>query len=241
MRIQYFLVVAAIVCCIIANEVVAIPSRPTGAYSVPFVKVIDISKYFPAAIGSKWEYKVTVGKEHPIVTRLVRFNIGNRTVGLIQRNSLLLKEGSVFSLVIEVKEIAQLQGQQGIEVGVIKDELGFFEGADRVVWIFRQEPSFMVFQILVSQPAGEEEILSVRPLIAIKAVESKTGTEDVLTPVDYSENLLHLVRKVASTSALVDNGYTEHYYYKKGIGLVRLEQEVKGEVSMTWDLITEKE
>ncbi len=67
---------------------------------------------------------------------------------------------------------------------------------------------------------------------------------DTEIPANEEENVLHFVRIVGSTENefgfgedYVFKGFSEDMWFARGKGLVRLEQKVDGEVSMTWTLV----
>jgi len=227
-----------IMSCIMIGQSFSIPTGPTINPPFSYANLIDVTRYFPMEVGIKWTYEITIGEKNPVVSSIARGNIGNTTVVREQRGTLVIEEGKIFNLTIEVKEVTQLEGKQGVELEITEDDdFKLFRGADRVVWILREKPTFAVFQILVSQPEGEESIFSVRPLITPVAMEGKHPSQGFLTPIRHEGSSLHLLRMVGSTGPDVDNGFTEHFYYEKDVGMVKLVQKRDGVVSMTWKLI----
>jgi len=222
---------------LIVGGAIAIPQQGRSGQMFPSTTV-NLRQFFPTEKGTDIEIDIEIGKVGPVVSRIFRYDNENITMAVEQKSTLVIEEGSMFRLEMEVGGEIQVDGNMAVAVKILKDELALFHGATAVAWMLKQEPPFAVFQVLVSEKAGEEALFSVSPIFTAGALESKNG-QGSFKLIGYEDEELHMVRVTESTGPKVDNSCTEHYYYKKWIGLIRMVQKRHGVTSMTWTRVFE--
>ncbi len=170
-----------------------------------------------------------------------------------------------FRLVIEVKddmvaEQGPLEYPQGIELEIVEDDLGIFRDYTHVYWAISSSRGYQVTQVVtktpseVGAPAGSTwgsrnlpEGYSLRLLVfegdpgAMKSLNDEDDRLSFVGPdlddqLHYQRWVLPSARAGAGDAFEGDKGFTEDMWFKRGVGLKRLEQRVDDEVRMTWEL-----
>jgi hypothetical protein len=111
-------------------------------------------------VGQKWVYSITIGETEPIKYTEVMRPMGSATIVSAQRSRFLpLLKGSPprsFRLEFCVKASATTQGPlrypEGVEIGIVKDELGVFEGVERVFFAVTPSPRYEVLLVTSFPP-----------------------------------------------------------------------------------------
>lgn len=168
-----------------------------------------------------------------------------------------------FVLEMKVKGPADEQGPLeyplGVELEIEKDELGIFEDTKQVFWAITSHDRFTVNEVITYSPhssyspgypfVGEGYSIRLvffggKPGLMIPIGEQSKDAllfNGVDTKVSEYEGipLLNFIRTVepGEKNDYINKGFSEDMWFAKGKGLVRLEQKVDGEVSMTWNLV----
>lgn len=172
-----------------------------------------------------------------------------------------------FDLVIKVIGPAKKQGpfeyRGSVELAVEEDDLGVFKDHSQIFWAIVQPPNPIVNEVvtyppgLSSDPRGSEywgsgsntEGYSLRVVFFARQPGLSIGLGDDpkeeiifngIVPGGSGGFQLHFTREVEPAEEddhYLSNGFTEEMWYEEGKGLVRLEQKVKGKISMTWELV----
>lgn len=220
--------------------------------------------YFPMETGCKWEYEIIIGEVEPLQYRITHWPLGEKNVTYATRSRFLpllydKKNNRKYNLSFIVKGKVNNAGPYAwnpVELKIEKDDLGVFEGAEKVFFVRTEDYSLVMAVSLYSPnspgaPAGSwgnwgqengysEKIVffAEAPMIAKSITDS-----DSLLFLGKESGKLHYVRQVLAQEknkgeiSGLDAGFTEDMWYSKGKGLERLEQKINGKTSMTWKLI----
>ena len=117
---------------------------------IPSSKPVD---YFPTAVGTTWTYKITLGKKDALFARRTTWPISEkRAMSQETRGRFLArKEKSSYLLTIQVKARATQQGPlkypNGVELTVVKDELGVYRDVKKLFWAITTASRFEVMEV----------------------------------------------------------------------------------------------
>jgi len=233
------------------------------------------AEYFPMTLGTKWIYKIDVGPAEPLYFEEVSWPLGNKHAVYATRGRYFRAAGdekrTSFSLEMKIKQPATKQGPleypRGVELEILKDELGIFGEARQLYWAVANSGRYMAHLVVMHSPEepgaptgpwghwGSEDGYSVRllffgerPGVQIglgKDPMDKLLLEGVVQHPSFSTRgpLLHFRRsvepntKIKESPGYLDSGFTEDVWFAKGKGLIRLEQKVEGKTSMVWTLV----
>lgn len=117
-------------------------------------------EFFPMKVDQKWAYRITIGEVEPIKYTEVRQPMGSGTVVSAHRSRFLplLKNSRPrsFRLELRVKASAPRQGPleypEGVEIEVAKDDLGIFEGVERVFFAVTRSPRYEALLVTTFLP-----------------------------------------------------------------------------------------
>lgn len=227
--------------------------------------------YFPTATGTTWEYEISADGQ-PLSYRLIAWPMGDQTTLTAVRGLHMGKvktDQSIFRLAYAITGPGQPNAQikwAGVQLKIIIDDLGVYEGQNGVTWALLQSTGFEVCQIVTYPPDspgapsgrpwgtwGAENGYEMRmiyfgkpPGTAISmGGESKDATlfigPEQVSVGRFSGLALHFKRQVAADSSSVRDSelgqaFTEDMWYMRRYGLVRLRQVVGGRESMVWTL-----
>lgn len=118
--------------------------------------------YFPASVGTKWVYQVTVSEDSkPLQHRVTRWPLGERSVAYASRGYLCYRAledsgSSPYTLAIRVKARAPKQGSleypNGVELEVERDDLGIFSDAKQIFWAIGSPNDLRIHQVVTYSP-----------------------------------------------------------------------------------------
>lgn len=228
------------------------------------------NSFFPAVAGTKWTYQITIGEAEPLYYREIEWPIGDgKALAYANRGRfpILLEENKpeTFVLELQVKGPAEEQGilkYAGVEMEVLRDDLGVYEEAEQLFWAFTRSGTFIAHEVVTYPPdtlwaptsslggSGQENGCSLKIIF----FAGETGTtismgkepQDELTFMGIDTNvpgftgqpLLHFLREVKPDEepSEIGKGFTEDTWFALEKGMVYLVQKVEGVVSMTWKM-----
>lgn len=215
--------------------------------------------YFPTEKGCRWEYEITIGKAEPLQFRITTWPMGDKGVRMATRSRFLplISSGnpkSSFILAYSIKGPVEKAGPYAwspVELKIERDDLGIYKDVKNVYLI--HAPDYLSMEVVTYSPDspgapggtwgswGQEDGYSDRiiffadkPMIARSIIDS-----DMLLFLGLDGKELHFCRQVSAEEKSEDvlgSAFTEDLWYAKGKGLVKLQQKINGEVSMTWNL-----
>jgi len=228
--------------------------------------------YFPVKIGTTWEYEITIGNVEPMNYTEVSWPQGNiiQIIATKGRFMPLLVDSlgkNSYDLIVRVKSLAKKQGPleypNGLELEIVKDELGIYEYCSQVFWAISDDNRFMVNEIRVypSDTPGApmtgawgrwsaENGYSIRVIFFGEQPNTAIGLgeepKDVLLFQGLEGKKLHFTRQVDmsepknssydSSDEMFNQDFTEDVWYERGKGLVALIQIKNGEMAFAWRL-----
>ena len=119
------------------------------------------SDYFPAASETEWVYEIEIGEVEPLNYREVVWPLGDgQAVAQAVRSRFVPlledKQLKTFALIIKVRGPAAEQGPlkypDGVELEIVKDELGIFRDAKQVFWAITSSDRFMLDEVITYSP-----------------------------------------------------------------------------------------
>jgi len=162
-------------------------------------------------------------------------------------------------------EQGPLSYPEGVELEILTDDLDFYEDSQQVFWAILTSPRYMTHEVVtfsqygIRAPTGwpiQEDGFSMRLLfVGEEGVSVGMGEDpadevmfigvDTDVPGYEGKALLQFRRTVKEGEPMpgrprdyLDSGFIENTWFAEGEGLVRLEQRVGGQVSMTWNLLS---
>lgn len=222
--------------------------------------------YFPTAIGTKWVYDITLGKDggknlDSLVFEDVNWPQINGSVRIQRGRGRLSGSNSdaskTFTLAMSIASKAERQGPlqypDSVKLKIEKDDLGIFNDAQEVFWaINKKTEGYRVTQVATHRPYTYDPRSSYRDSdgysLRMLFFGEKPGTNislgedspDSLTYLGAEGSDLRFKRTVkagdSKTFGELSAGFTEDVWLRKGVGLRRLEQTVNGKTTMTWNL-----
>lgn len=224
------------------------------------------SVYFPQKIGSKWEYKITLGKAEAQSVIQTDWRISkNKVMTTEMRRRYLPKPGKLsYNLVLKVIGKAKTQGylsyKDSVELKIEKDDLGFFPYIDKL--FFASGKAGLISYILLVQqlspnspgaPTGSYGMPVALDGTSMRCFffQDKVGNglavnnSEVLVYLGKDNGMMHFLRKVSASDdykkekvhkTSIGCAFTEDYWFSRDIGLTKMVQKVGGNISMTWEL-----
>jgi hypothetical protein len=228
----------------------------------------DPRDYFPTAVGTTWTYKIKATESDALFARRTDWPTSETGAIVVETRGRFFYQKKLpsYSLILQVKGKAKKQGQlqypEGIELSVVKDELGVYRGVKQLFWAIGDNSRFEVTEVQTFSeyssdspfgtggiPMGNDDGSSIRLLF----FGSDPGTKISYTdkPLDSLTNLGFdggnlcfkrdvVVKKVINNEKVAGSelgyAFSETSYYKEGVGLNQLEQTVNGKTTMTWTL-----
>jgi hypothetical protein len=226
--------------------------------------------YVPFTAGREFHYVITIGEVDPLWAARIDWTLGNGAIAQSVRGRFfpIPQPGRRYDLRLRIVGPAAKQGPyswDGVEVKVVKDDLGIYEGAERVFWTRTRSGALNVLEVRTyspgspGAPAGPWGTLNSAPGASsqiiffsgtIGARESLTPFEggdltspDSITLTGVENGKIHFTRLVARDqdpdprSHTLSQRFEEHTWFEPGRGMVRLEQRIDGKVSMIWQRV----
>lgn len=241
----------------------ALPTDKTLPAVEPTGTVLD---YFPHEIGMSWTYEITTENIHPLQYWATYWE--EVTLGFNTRVSVKppgerppLTHELTLRVVGEATVAVDETVYSGVELSILKDELGLYYGVDKFFWVFLPEPNNLVAMAVYVDDIflGYDKNIALvkgttgcamRPLL----FDGESGEEqslvfdwdkaprDDLLYFDGSDGkTLEFTRQVAAAQEVgvdYDRAFTEKSIFELGKGLVFLQQKVGNITSMTWELVS---
>lgn len=224
--------------------------------------VRNLSDYFPMDIGREWAYDIKLGKVAPMLLEDVIIVNNNEPYNFSLVGPINANNAESYSLRMQIVEPKLEQVPSGaVEVKILQDELGLYRFVDSIFW-HKESLSISGSQsgVLQSYMYSVPELMAVYPYSQLKDASSVHSNRNIfiwggggIVSDDKEESfffigmdnsisgwqgiqLAHFTRKANSDESSGSKSITENYWYAPNKGLVRLEQTVEGEISMTWTL-----
>lgn len=219
--------------------------------------------YFPMDIGDEWTYTIIPGNANPVIHEKVYIVQDKEIYSFPYRQIIHTVPGQAYVLKIRVKGLFRGgQRPNSVELDVLQDDIGLFRDTTGVYWGMMDNPTGTGLQAMEQAASYSKEsiagvyhyseldqatlIHSYRMIFiwAGSRIESQDGESVSYLGIDnnvpgYSGTpCYHFLREVPAIKSSVPGFYafTEHTWYAKGKGMVRLEQKVDGQTSMVWTL-----
>lgn len=249
-----------VICGFSKNEVLAQGTKnyPKAATAVP-------DNYFPQKIGSRWEYKITLGKAEVQSAHEVEWQINGKILRTEIRSAYVPEpDKSTYSLVLIAARKATKQGslgfKNGMEIKVEKDDLGLFCNANQLFYASSEgDGAYTMLIQTISPNAHEAPIEPVGIPLAKDGTSArlfffkeKSGNRMVLNSIETltylgkEDKTMHFLRKVSASTdnkmgvarrVVLGRAFTEDYWFSQGIGLTKMVQKVGKDISMTVELV----
>jgi len=231
---------------------------------IPVSSAGELERYFPTDVGATWNYEITINRDNePLWYNETIWPLGSGGVRYANRGRFIYPANQkTFDLTLQVSQKVSQQGPLsypvGVEVEILKDELGIFSRhVTHVFWAIDDSGTVLQLEMFdrLAMPGssfGMEDGHAVRPLFFNRPAGIQIGLgenpADTLLFLGVNDRVdgfrgsacLHFRREVEAddkgTSAHLDKGFTEHRFYVKDKGLGRLVQEINDEWSMIWTL-----
>lgn len=222
-------------------------------------------EYFPLNPGTTWEYTVEIGDARPIQSykccfpRYATVHASNYLeVGGDRILKFKLKEAGSVVLPVEFTKCVELE--------IINDDLDYFADTTKVYLAVIPGDGFCVSMFVrrfkeeqhygygasyyptfgnVHTGFTQHNLYFDCETIDSMSVNFEKRDIEILEYVEFADALHHYRRVVEGFGSedddperrfVNDQGYTEDMWFKKGVGLTRLEQTIGGETSMVWEL-----
>jgi hypothetical protein len=236
--------------------------------TLPAIKLNGtVLDYIPHQVGMTWTYEITAGMAHPLfywVTNWEGIEPGFYTrISQIPPGQM---PGKTYELTLRVLAEADVSVDgnvyPGVELSILKDELGVYYGVDRLFWAFLPNPGSVVAMVAyvddfflgndqyIAKVRGTEGI-AMRPLLfdgpSVEEQHLAFNWDD-----EYRNDLLYFddsgggngvikfTRQVSAAAVVeydYDKAFVETSVYEVGKGLTYLQQKVGSAVTMTWELV----
>ncbi len=262
---SWFWVVALVVAVALGGAGYWLATRPGSPPARPS------SDFFPNVRGTHWSYEIAVpGADAPLMYEEVTWPLagGGRTYvtrGLLPGHLEAGGGAGNYRLELRVKGHAPKQGPlrypHGVEIEVVRDDLGVFRHHKQVFWAISDTDRFQVNQVVTyppETPGAPHRGLSGDDGSAMRlhffdgTPETRInlrGSGESLRFIGVQKNLsghegiecCHFVRTVQPgerSDSRLNRGFTEDLWFARGKGLVRLVQRVDGVAAMTWSLVS---
>lgn len=254
------------------------PSTPTetpetaGMAEQPGSSLGDPRDYFPFTPGYQMEYRITLGNKEPLNFQVIHWPMGGDGGMVTESRGRFIPpaQKEEYSLVLQVVGPVTQEGPyhwDGVEIRVVKDELGIFDDVEHLFWMRTQGDDLNILEVRMYSPespgaptgswgvplstggnASKALFFAGRPGTGISLGDNGSkGPDDLLAFLGSKNGVLCFMRKVAEhkddTSSDLDGSevfnrpFEEYTWFEKGRGMVRLEQRVDGVTSMTWQLV----
>jgi hypothetical protein len=217
----------------------------------------DAWEYFPMDIGTEWHYNIFIENDNPVGQEKVIWPKGNGySTSYISKSSYYRKAGESCKLIMKVDERLP-ESSDGAIVKIIEDEIGLYNRAEEIRWtpIGKENDEIAINQKLIYNGVYGPYPSSIngysdRPIFFIDNPNNEIVTlnnlDEILIFIEVSNDVsgyigqpcIHLMRQVSSrlSEHYSKEFFTEDMWFAKGKGLVRLEQKIEGQKSMTWTL-----
>lgn len=219
-----------------------------------------LEDYFPTDLNSEWHYKVDVYGD-PLFYDVQRWPVGDLAVSYSTRGRSIKSEGT-YDLKLKVIRKVETPEQITAEVKIIEDGFGIFRTVQALYWMelgrnsgkpmFIQRTEYPSYYsplpwYSISPGLSERMLLfsAKKGVIRTRINSNNEIIEDQDLQFLGQENYngmpcLVFLRTVypeeKSTDSHLSKGFTEQLWFGKGKGLIRLEQKIDGQTSMTWTL-----
>jgi hypothetical protein len=224
--------------------------------------------YFPTGVGTTWTYRIMLRDTDALYAREETWRLSEQycTSATIRGRYFSRDNKSSYLLTLKVKAAVRNQGTlrypEGVELAVVKDELGIYYEVKQVFWAIADPDRFEVTEVRMydqyssgaptdywNTPLRTGDGSSKRMLFS--GAEPGVGisfageTFDRLVALGSDPAGLSFQRFIkekkrdeseGNGSDALHQAYTEVTRYKKGVGLNYLEQKVGGKTTMTWTL-----
>jgi hypothetical protein len=222
----------------------------------------DALDYFPMDTGDEWTYYIRAGEVSPVTQEKVFIVQDKDIYSFPYRNIFHPVSGQIYVLKIRVK--GPFRGGQrlnSVDLEILKDEMGLYRDTTGIYWGMMDNPmgwgvnamqfaaSYSKDKLKERYPYPELEqaslIHSYRQIFIWDGYQIEREDGESISFLGIDNNVVgyhgtpcyHFVREVpAIKSSSGFNAFTEHTWYVKGKGMVRLEQKINGITSMVWTL-----
>jgi hypothetical protein len=226
----------------------------------------DPMDYFPMKVGTQWHYNVRVENTDPLTYKVMNWPVNDKTRSYSVRGLLTTEnKPKDFDLTLKAVGIVSKEGPfnypNGLAVQVVEDGLNIFRDNTGMFWVTLKtsEGGPMIMQTVTystDMPGGSmwgtwgvKEAYSQsiiffgdQPLIEMSIVGDQDKLlflgVDSIVPGCGGQACLHFRRNVDAkdVNEYISQAFAEDVWFAKGKGLVRLEQKIDGQRSMTWTL-----
>ncbi len=229
-----------------ANPLVQVPIAQRSSVAA------QDSAFFPMEAGRQWNYEIKTFDTNPLLFDFVSFKKGGKVFQCPNVQTIQLKNAqNSYQLCLKVEDVTY--GRHA-EIGILKDDLGIYRYAAQVYWNLSDFIDKMgVSQYIqytedypIEHSASEQlsQVVSSRVIfIWGKGGISAGSVDDIFfkgmdqdAPGHSGEKCYHFTRTVYADASRTVVYFTEDSWYASDKGLVRLEQKVKGTLSMVWEL-----
>jgi len=216
----------------------------------------NAKEYFPTKVGSEWSYKIKFGDVNPQLYYIIFWGQERSGFTGIPHADRILKDTypnpENIHLKIKAGKIVSSENGYAAILNIIEDDLGLFTGSVRVHWAVRTDENRFIVMQYVMYPAAFYDVSESDVVYTMRVILFDPQTVTPGSSTDWVDNdqirfvgfekesqycplfsCMHFIRTVQTKSGI---NFTEETWFGKGIGLVRLEQKVNGQTSMTWTL-----
>lgn len=218
--------------------------------------------YFPHAVGTTWTWEIRLDKAIPMQNWVTYWPQAGKLIAYRDK-FLIAFWDDTYVLTLEVVDLVNSiqvgeENLSGVELQIVRDDLGVFQGANRLYWVFKPSDKDLVVEVVSGLPGSSvsgqpsvvqgQEGISARPIFFDGSVKQESDytfpwnpytADDVLSFEGAVGDTWTFVRKVAAEDPEDPRyaAFTETVTYKQGVGMTSLRQEVGGTTSMTWTLV----
>ena len=217
--------------------------------------------YFPMKMGNEWLYNIEIKSSYPLAYEEVFWPQGSGGRTMISRGELYypaINNNHLRMKIVDRKETPTVS----VLLEVSEDDLHMFDYSTGLSWMRLSGDKFGIIQTVtystirpgspysgIGMGIGDDGLAQRITFFEDNPGKSLTlnVNQDSLTLIGFDGGVvgcqdvscMHFRRQVRSESkivSIVDKGFTEDTWFALGKGMVRLEQKIDGQISMTWTL-----
>jgi hypothetical protein len=220
--------------------------------------------YFPLSVGTTWEYRITIGPSEPLMFTTTWSPLGDQYVVRDNRSRfrtyIMGPKRASYNLSFRINGVGHLPSAlyklSGVEIKIIKDELGIFgDNPENVSWAVDRENGLHVIEVIEtmgmasSYPTQDHS----RKLIYFDGDVGQGVTvsseSDYLYYLGIEQGKRHYQRKIESSTPgfevpshvkgmdRLTGAINQDLWYEPGKGMTKLVQTQNGQMAMTWELV----